>query len=94
MDYDNLRIEDGFENDLHILRDALKSELSAINLYKKMIIGARTEKVKAYLAKFIEEEKQHVAALMTLINEIDREQKEKFDDNEYCNAIFDGQCAL
>jgi rubrerythrin len=93
VDYDNLKIEDGFENDLHILRDALKSELSSINLYKKMIIGARTEKVKAYLDKFIEEEKQHVAALMKLINEIDSEQKEKFDD-EYCNAIFDGQCAL
>ena len=94
MDYDNLKIDDGFENDLHILRDALKSELSAINLYKKMIIGARTEKVKAYLEKFIEEEKQHVAALMKLINEIDKIQKEKFDDEEYCNAIFEGQCAL
>jgi rubrerythrin len=94
VDYDNLKIEDGFENDLHILRDALKSELSAINLYKKMIIGARTEKVKAYLGQFIKEEKQHVAALMKLINEIDSQQKEKFDDDEYCNAIFDGQCAL
>ena len=94
MDYDNLKIEDGFENDLHILRDALKSELSAINLYKKMIIGARTEKVKAYLGQFIKEEKQHVAALMKLINEIDSQQKEKFDDDEYCNAIFEGQCAL
>lgn len=94
MDYDNLKIEDGLESDIHLLRDALKSELSAINLYSKMVIGARTEKVKAYLNRFIVEEKQHVAAITKLINEIDQDQKDRFDDDDYCNAIYDGQCVL
>lgn len=94
VNYDNLKIEDTFESDLHLLRDALRSELSAINLYNKMAIGARTEKVKAYLNRFIVEEKQHVAAISRLIMEIDRDQKDKFDNDDYCNAIYDGQCVI
>lgn len=94
MDYDNLKIEGAFENDILILRDALKSELDALNLYEKMLAGLRVEKAKAYLNKFIEEEKQHVAAITKLINEMDSAQKKKFDDDEYCNAIYDGQCAI
>lgn len=94
MDYDNLKIEGEFENDILILRDALKSELDALNLYEKMLVGVRTEKAKAYLKKFIEEEKQHVAAITKLINEIDKEQKSKFEDDEYCNAIYDGKCVI
>ena len=94
MDYDNLKIEGAFENDIIMLRDALKSELDALNLYEKMMVAARVEKVKAYLEKFIEEEKQHVAAITKLINEMDSRQKSKFDDDEYCNAIYDGQCAI
>jgi rubrerythrin len=94
MDYDNLKIESAFENDLQILRDALIAELDALNLYEKMVFGLRVEKAKAYLKKFIEEEKQHVAALTKLINEMDSDQKDKFEDDEYCNAIFDGQCAI
>ncbi|UCE73120.1 MAG: hypothetical protein JSV56_08755 [Methanomassiliicoccales archaeon] len=94
MDYDNLKIEGAFENDILILRDALKSELDALNLYQKMLGGLRIEKAKAYLKKFIEEEKQHVAAITKLINEMDENQKKKFDDDEYCNAIYDGQCVI
>lgn len=94
MDYDNLKIEGAFENDILILRDALKAELDALNLYEKMLLGLRVEKTKAYLKKFIEEEKQHVAAITKLINEMDSNQKDKFEDDEYCNAIFDGQCAI
>jgi rubrerythrin len=94
MDYDTLKIEGAFENDIQILRDALKSELDALNLYEKMLVGLKVEKSKAYLAKFIEEEKQHVAALTKLINEMDEDQKKKFDDDEYCNAIYDGQCVI
>ena len=94
LDYDDLKIEGTFENDIILLRDALKSELDALNLYEKMIVGARVEKVRAFLKKFIEEEKQHVAAITKLINEMDEEQKKKFEDDEYCNAIYDGQCVL
>ena len=94
MDYDNLKIEGAFENDILILRDALKSELDALSLYEKMLMGLRVEKAKAYLNKFIEEEKQHVAAITKLINEMDEEQKNKFDDDEYCNAIYDGKCVI
>ena len=94
MDYDNLKIEGPFENDIQILRDALKSELDALNLYEKMIVGTKIEKTKAYLKKFIEEEKQHVAAITKLIHEMDEEQKKKFEDDEYCNAIFEGKCAI
>jgi rubrerythrin len=94
VDYDNLKIEGAFENDILILRDALKSELDALNLYEKMLAGLRVEKAKAYLKRFIEEEKQHVAAITKLINEMDEEQKNKFEDDEYCNAIFEGKCAL
>ncbi|UCF08343.1 MAG: hypothetical protein JSW28_01240 [Thermoplasmata archaeon] len=94
VDYDNIKIEGAFESDIQILRDALKSELSALNLYEKMVIGVHTEKAKAYLKKFIEEEKQHVAAITKLIHEMDGDQKDKFDDDEYCNAIYDGQCVI
>ena len=94
MDYDNLKIKGAFENDLQILRDALMAELDALNLYEKMLLGLRVEKAKAYLKRFIEEEKQHVAALMKLINEMDEDQKKKFEDEKYCNAIFEGQCAI
>jgi rubrerythrin len=94
VDYDDLKIEGAFENDILILRDALKSELDALNLYEKMLLGLQVEKAKAYLKKFIEEEKQHVAAITKLINEMDSDQKDKFDDDEYCNAIYDGQCVI
>lgn len=94
VDYDNLKIEGAFENDILILRDALKSELDALSLYEKMLVGLRVEKAKAYLKKFIEEEKQHVAAITKLINEMDEEQQKKFEDDQYCNAIFEGKCAL
>lgn len=94
MDYDNLKIEGGFENDVQILRDALMAELDSLNLYDKMLVGLKVEKAKAYMKKFIEEEKQHVAALTKLINEMDADQKKKFDDDQYCNAIYDGQCVL
>ncbi len=94
MDYDNLKIEGAFENDLQILRDALMAELDALNLYERMIVGLKVEKAKAYMKRFIEEEKQHVAALTKIINEMDKDQKEKFEDDEYCNAIFEGQCAI
>ncbi len=94
MDYDNLKIEGGFENDVQILRDALMAELDSLNLYDKMLVGLKVEKAKAYMKKFIDEEKQHVAALTKLINEMDANQKNKFDDDQYCNAIYDGQCVL
>ena len=49
MDYDNLKIEGAFENDILILRDALKAELDALNLYEKMLAGLQVEKAKALL---------------------------------------------
>jgi rubrerythrin len=94
VDYDNLKIEGGFENDILILRDALMAELDSLNLYDKMLVGLKVEKAKAYMKKFIEEEKQHVAALTKLINEMDDAQKKKFEDDDYCNAIYDGQCVI
>ena len=94
MDYDNLKIEGGFENDVQILRDALMAELDSLNLYDKMLVGLKVEKAQAYMKKFIEEEKQHVAALTKLINEMDADQNKKFDDDDYCNAIYDCQCVL
>jgi rubrerythrin len=94
MDYDNLKIEGGFENDILILRDALMAELDSLNLYEKMLVGLKVEKAKAYMTKFIEEEKQHVAAITKLINEMDDAQKKKFEDDDYCNAIYDGQCVI
>jgi rubrerythrin len=94
MDYDNLKIEGKFENDLQILRDALMAELDSLNLYERMMVGLKVEKAQAYMKRFIEEEKQHVAALTKLINEMDTGQKDKFEDDDYCNAIYDGQCVL
>ena len=41
MDYDNLKIEGAFENDLQILRDALMAELDGLNLYERMIVGLK-----------------------------------------------------
>ena len=94
MDYDNLVIGGPYEGDLVFLRKALSAEFNGITRYERGLAGAQTEKVKAFLKRFLAEEKMHAAAIQKLIMELDKEQKQSFDDEKYCSGTFEDQCVI
>jgi rubrerythrin len=76
--------EEGYEeqlaiqDDLDMLREDLMSELQAINQYQEHILSLDNEEAMATLEHIIEEEKEHVAELVRLIQNLDPAQAEKF----------------
>jgi len=66
------------EDDLEMLREDLIGELQAINQYQEHIESLENEEAVATLEHIIEEEKEHVAELLALIQKIDPVQAEKF----------------
>ena len=76
--------EEGYEeqlaiqDDLDMLREDLMSELQAINQYQEHILSLDNEESVATLEHIIEEEKEHVAELLRLIQNLDPAQAEKF----------------
>ncbi len=76
--------EEGYEeqlaiqDDLDMLREDLMSELQAINQYQEHILSLDNEEAMATLEHIIEEEKEHVAELLRLIQNLDPVQAEKF----------------
>jgi len=76
--------EEGYEeqlaiqDDLGMLRDDLISELQAINQYQEHILDLEKEEAVNTLEHIIEEEKEHVAELLRLIQNLDPVQAEKF----------------
>jgi rubrerythrin len=67
------------EDDLDMLREDLIGELQAINQYQQHIEALESEEAVATLEHIIEEEKEHVAELFRLIQNLDPVQAEKFD---------------
>jgi len=65
-------------NDLKNLREALIGELQAINQYQQYINETDNEKIKKVLSHIRDDEKEHFAELVKLIQELDPTQKEKF----------------
>ena len=65
-------------NDLKNLREDLAGELQAINQYQEHIDKTNNEKIKKVLSHIRDDEKEHFAELVKLIQELDSTQKEKF----------------
>ena len=76
--------EEGYEeqlaiqDDLDMLREDLMNELQAINQYQEHILSLDNEEAVTTLEHIIEEEKEHVAELLRLIQNLDPAQAEKF----------------
>jgi len=66
------------QDDLEMLRQDLIGELQAINQYQEHILSLENEEAVTALEHIIEEEKEHVAELLRLIQNLDPAQAEKF----------------
>ena len=66
------------QDDLDMLREDLIGELQAINQYQEHISDLENEETATTLEHIIEEEKEHVAELLRLIQNLDPAQAEKF----------------
>jgi len=66
------------EDDLEMLREDLIGELQAINQYQQHIQSLENEEAVTTLEHIIEDEKEHVAELLRLIQNLDPVQAEKF----------------
>lgn len=66
------------DDDLEMLREDLIGELQAINQYQEHIESMENEEAVTTLEHIIEEEKEHVAELLRLIQQLDPVQAEKF----------------
>lgn len=66
------------EDDLEMLREDLIGELEAINQYQEHVLTLESEEAVATLEHILEEEKEHVAELLALIQSLDPTQAEKF----------------
>jgi rubrerythrin len=66
------------EDDLEMLREDLIGELQAINQYQEHIESLESEEAVTTLEHILEDEKEHVAELTKLIQNLDPIQAEKF----------------
>ena len=66
------------QDDLDMLREDLISELQAINQYQEHILDLENEEAATTLEHIIEQEKEHVAELLRLIQNLDPAQAGKF----------------
>ena len=66
------------QDDLDMLREDLIGELQAINQYQEHILDLENEEAVNTLEHIVEEEKEHVAELLRLIQNLDPAQAEKF----------------
>ncbi len=64
-------------DDLKMLRDDLIDELEAINQYEDHILELENDEAVNTLKHIIDEEKEHVAELLRLIQNLDPAQAEK-----------------
>jgi rubrerythrin len=71
-------IEDGRALDLEMLREDLMAELQAINQYQEHIDTLEDEEAIRVLEHIRDDEKEHVAELVKMIQMLDPVQAEKF----------------
>ncbi|MCX6000162.1 MAG: demethoxyubiquinone hydroxylase family protein [Chloroflexi bacterium] len=69
---------DETEMDLQMLRDDLVGELQAINQYQDHIDSLANEEATKVLEHIRDDEKEHVAEIMKLLQKLDSTQAEKF----------------
>jgi rubrerythrin len=65
-------------SDQDIIRSALIAELDAASLYVAHIDNLKDTNAKEVIAHILEEEKEHIAELMCLLESVDSEQADKF----------------
>ena len=83
MTYSSEEIDDeevAITDDLEILREDLISELQSINQYHGHTLILENEEAVATLEHIVEEEKEHVAELLRLIQNLDPAQADKFKE--------------
>jgi uncharacterized protein len=78
LDEESFSPEEELSMDLEMLREDLVGELQAINQYQEHIESLENEEAVTILEHIIEEEKEHVAELVKLIQNLDPVQAEKF----------------
>lgn len=71
------------QDDVQVLREILARELETINNYQNLLGRARSAEVAAFIDHIIDEEKEHVAESMTLINRIDERQALRFANSDH-----------
>jgi rubrerythrin len=81
------------EEILRALRIDLAAELDAINLYQAHIDAIDDERVKEVIAHIRDEEKEHAAEFMAIINFLDDKQREEFTA-EHTMAIQQGRTEM
>ena len=69
----------GKEAELEMLREDLVGELQAINQYQQHIDSIYDEDARHVLEHIRDDEKEHVAELMKIIQRLDATQKAKFE---------------
>ena len=83
MSYSSEKIDDeqlAVIGDLEMLREDLIGELQAINQYHGHILMLENEEAVTTLEHIIEEEKEHVAELLRLIQNLDPVQADKLKE--------------
>jgi rubrerythrin len=83
MTYSSEEIDDeqlAIIDDLDMLREDLVSELQAINQYHEHMLILENEEAVTTLEHIIKEEKEHVAELLRLIQNLDPVQADKFKE--------------
>jgi len=78
FDEQNSDIGNGREIDLEMLREDLIGELQAINQYQEHIEILEDESAISVLEHIRDDEKEHVAELVKMIQKLDAVQAEKF----------------
>ncbi|MBU2617149.1 MAG: ferritin-like domain-containing protein [Euryarchaeota archaeon] len=68
---------------MKLLREDLMGELGAISQCQDHIDSADNEKVRELLSRIRDDEKEHVAELTKIIQELDEIQARKFEKKEW-----------
>jgi hypothetical protein len=79
--------------DVVLLRDILARELETINFYQSLLARAKTADSADFITHVIDEEKEHVAEAMELINRIDPAQASRFGAVPHYNRSSGDQSA-
>jgi rubrerythrin len=62
-----------------ILRVGIIAELDAVNLYEQLATKAKDKRIKKVLLDIAKEEKTHVGEFLSLLVELDKQQKEELE---------------
>jgi rubrerythrin len=76
--------------DLVLLREILARELETINVYQSLLARTNSVDVTEFISHIMDEEKEHVAEAMELINQIDPRQASRFGSGAHWRTQGEG----